>query len=93
MLVAQSHLTLCNPLFLCLRDFPGKNVGVGSHLLLRGISPGDSGIGSEPPALAGRFFTTAPPGKPNSMAGSSVHGTSKARVLEWVAISCSRASS
>jgi len=56
-LVAQLHLTLCNPLFLCPWDFPGKNIGVGSHLLLQEIFPGDSGIGSESPALAGRFFT------------------------------------
>ena len=59
------------------------------------------------PAVAGRFFTTEPPGKPrkstipqslcNSMdsspPGSSVHGILQARMLEWVAIAFSRGSS
>ena len=57
---------------LCPWDFPGKNAGVGCHVLLQGIflpllqspSPGDSGIELESPALAGRFFTTEPPEKP-----------------------------
>ena len=43
---------------LSLRDFPGKNTGVGYHFL-----PGDlPDPGNEPvsPALAGRFFTTEP---------------------------------
>ena len=31
--------TLCDPMdrFLCPRDFPGKNTGVGCHFLLQGI--------------------------------------------------------
>ena len=41
-LVAQSSLTLCDPMdcgrqALCLWDFPGKNAGVGCHFLLQGI--------------------------------------------------------
>ena len=38
-----SLLTLCNPMdcspprLLCPRDFPGKNIRVGCHLLLQGI--------------------------------------------------------
>ena len=42
-LVAQSCLTLCNPMdlqptrLLCLWDSLGKNTGVGSHSLLQGI--------------------------------------------------------
>ena len=39
--------------FLWPWAFPGKNTGVGCHFLLSGIKP----------ALAGRFFTTVPPGK------------------------------
>ena len=35
---------------------PSKNTGVGFHFLLQGSSP----------ALAGKFFTTEPPGKPPS---------------------------
>ena len=41
--------------------FPGKNTRVGFYALLQGIFPG---IKSVSPALAGRFFTTKPPGKP-----------------------------
>ena len=37
-------------------DFPGKNTRVGCHFLLQAIEPTS-------PALAGGFFTTAPPGK------------------------------
>ena len=46
---------------LCPRDFPGKNAGVVPF-----PSPGDlpdPGIKLMSPALAGRFFTTEPPGK------------------------------
>ena len=51
---------------LCLCDFPDKNSGVGCCFLLQGIFPTQ---GSNPclpasPALAGRLFTTKPPGKP-----------------------------
>ena len=42
---------------LCPWDFPGKNTGMGCCFLLQGIEPTSS-------ALAGRFFTTEPPGKP-----------------------------
>ena len=43
--------------------FPGKNPGVGCHLLLQEILPNPR---MEPvsPELAGRFFTTEPPRKP-----------------------------
>ena len=43
--VAQSCLTLCNPMdcmqpkLLCPWDFPGKSTGVGCHFLLQGIFP------------------------------------------------------
>ena len=46
-------------------NFSGKNTGKGCHFLLQGIFP-DPRIKSVPPAfpsLAGRFFTTEPPGK------------------------------
>ena len=51
---------------LCPWDFPGKNIGVGCYFLpqgiflTRGIKPGSL-------ALAGRFFTTESPGKPNML--------------------------
>ena len=41
--------------------FSGKNTGVSSHFLLQGMFPR---IEPESSALAGRFFTTKPPGKP-----------------------------
>ena len=51
---------------LCAWDSPDKNTGVGCQGLPF-PSPGDlpdSGIEPTSPALAGRFFTTKPPGKP-----------------------------
>ena len=48
---------------LCPWDFPGKNTGVGCHFLLQETFP-KPGVEPESPALAGGFFTTAPPGKP-----------------------------
>ena len=41
LLVAQSGLTLCNPMDwnLCPWDSPSKNTGVGLHSLLQGIFP------------------------------------------------------
>ena len=46
---------------LCPWDFPGKNTGVGCHFLLQGIFLTTS------PALAGKFFTAEPPGKPKAL--------------------------
>ena len=44
------------------RDFPGKNTGVACHFLLLGNLL-DPGIELACFALAGRYFTTEPPGK------------------------------
>ena len=55
------------PHFLCPRNFPGKNTGVGCHFLLQGNLP-DPGIEPDSlasPTLAGKLFATVPPGKPN----------------------------
>ena len=68
--VTQSCLTLCNPLvarLLCPWNFPSKNTGMGCHFFLRGSSPPRdwtwvSWVFWQ--ELAGRFFTIAPPGKP-----------------------------
>ena len=65
----QSCLTLqlhgLQPIgLLCPCDFPGKNTEAGCHFLLKGIFP-DPGIEPASPisfALAGRFYTTEPPG-------------------------------
>ena len=43
-------------------DFPGKNTGEGCHFLLQGIFL-TQGSNLASPTLAGRFFTTEPPGK------------------------------
>ena len=43
--------------------FSGKNNGVGCHFLLQRIFP-DAGIKPMSPALADRFFTIEPLGKP-----------------------------
>ena len=57
--VAQSCLTLCNPMepagLLCPWNSPGKNTGVGYHSLLQGIflTPGPNPVS----CIAGRFFT------------------------------------
>ena len=55
-LVAQSYLTVCNPMdcSLCPWDSPGKNTGVGSHSLLQG-NPPDPGIALGSPALQADF--------------------------------------
>ena len=54
---------------LCPWDSIGKNTGVGCHFLLPRNLP-DPGIESVSPALAGRLFTTEPPGKPLFYCGS-----------------------
>ena len=65
--VAQSCLTLCNPMdcslpgSFCPWNFLGRNTGAGCHFLLQGILPTHISLFA---SLAGRFFTTAPPGKP-----------------------------
>ena len=67
--VIQSCSTLCNPLglqptrLLCPWDFPGKNTAMGCPFPSLGDLP-KPGIKFGSPALAGRFFTTEPPGKP-----------------------------
>ena len=51
--------------------FPGRNIGVGCHILLQGIVPTqESNLHLVSPALSGRFFTTAPSGK--SLASNKV---------------------
>ena len=49
-------------------DSPGKNTGVGSHFLFQGDlpNPETEPVSPTSPALAGEFFTTAPPGKPHT---------------------------
>ena len=73
-LVAQSCLTLCNPMncslpgSFCPWDFPGS----GLPCLLSGDlpDPGLKPMSFVSPALAGRFFTTALSGKPPMNTGT-----------------------
>ena len=67
----------CSPSDFCPWDFSGKNTF---------LSPGDlqnPGIEAKSPVLAGRFLTTAPPGKPKksddrtSILNHRVHGHCK----------------
>ena len=56
----------CSPArLLCPWDFPGKNIGVGSHSLHEGILPAQDQTWVF--CIAGRFFTTVPPGKPKEL--------------------------
>ena len=63
-------------------DFPGKNAGVGCHFLLQCMK-----VKSES-EVAQSCSTLCDP-MDCSLPGSSVHGTSQARVLEWGAIAFS----
>ena len=67
-----SHVQFCDPVNFCL---PGSSVyGIFQARILEQVAqvfppPGDlSALGNKPMsfALVGRFFTTAPPGKPFS---------------------------
>ena len=72
MLCAQSCPTLCNPMDSSL---PGSSVpGISQARILKWVAIPFSRESSQPrdqtkslvsPALAGEFFTMAPPGKPN----------------------------
>ena len=61
----RTRLMVMDSRLLFLWNFPGKNTGLGCHSLLQGDLP-NPGIEPKSPAslaLAGRFFTTEPPGK------------------------------
>ena len=72
-LVAQSCLTLCDPIDCSLPGsfvhgiFHGKNTGGSYHALLQKIFPTHIKPTSlVSPVLAEGFFTTVPPGQPSS---------------------------
>ena len=63
-------------------DSPGKNTGVGCHFLLQCRKvKNESEVTQSCPTLSDSMDRSLP--------GSSVHGISQARVLEWVAIAFS----
>ena len=70
----------------CPWDSPGKNTGVGCHFLLRCMKvKSESEVAQSCPTLRDPMDCSPP--------GSSVHGILQARILEWVAMHCSRGSS
>ena len=63
-------------------DSPGKNTGVGCHFLLQCMKvKSESGVAQLCPTLSNPMDCSLP--------GSSIHGISQARVLEWGAIAFS----
>ena len=63
-------------------DSPGKNTGVGCHLLLQCIKvKSESEVAQSCPTLSNPMDCSLP--------GSSIHGIFQARVLEWGAIAFS----
>ena len=65
-------------------DSPGKNTGVGCHFLLQCMKvKSESEVAQSCPTLSDPMGCSLP--------GSSVHGISQARVLEWGAIAFSNA--
>ena len=67
---------------LCPWDSPGKNAGVGCHLLLQCMRvKSESEVAQSCPTLQDPMDCSLP--------GSSVHGIFQARVLEWGAIAFS----
>ena len=84
----QSCPTLCNPIHSSPPgsprpwDSPGKNTGVGCHFLLQCMKVKSESEGAQS-CLTLRDPTDC------SLPGSSIHGISQARVLEWGAIAFS----
>ena len=67
----------------CPWDSPGKNAGVGHHLLLQCMKvKSESEVTQSCPTLSNPMDC--------SLTGSSVHGIFQARVLEWGAIAFSK---
>ena len=65
--------------FLCPWDSPGKNTGVGCHFLLQCMKvKSKSEVAHSCPTLSDLIDCSLP--------GSSIHGISQSRVLEWGAI-------
>ena len=84
----QSCPTLCDPIDgsplgpSCPWNSPGKNTGVGCHVLLQCMQvKSESEVVQQCPTLSDPMDCSPP--------GSSVHGIRQARVLEWVAIAFS----
>ena len=85
--IFQSCPTLCDPIDgsppdSCPWDSPGKNTGVGCHVLLQCMKvKSESEVAQSCPTLSDLMDCSLP--------GSSVHGIFQARALEWGAIAFS----
>ena len=83
-----SHVRLCVTPYMAAHqaphpwDSPGKNTGVSCHFLLQCMK-----VKSE--SEAAQLYLTLRDPMDCSLPGSSIHGISQARVVEWVAISFS----
>ena len=83
----QSCPTLCDPIDGSPPGFrpwdsPGKNTGMGCHLLLQYMKvKSESEVAQSCPTVCDPMDCSLP--------GSSVHGISQARVLQWGAIAFS----
>ena len=93
--VAQSCLTLCNPMDYRLPsspahgDFPSKNTGIGCHALLQGIFPSQESNSGLPHCCG--FFTIWATRKPmNTGVGglSLLHGIFLTQESNWGLLHC-----
>jgi len=70
-------------------DSPGKNTGVGCHVLLQGMKVESGKWKVESESEAAQSCPTLNDPMDCSLPGSSIHGMFQARVLEWGAIAFS----
>ena len=63
-------------------EFSSTNTRAGCHFLLQGNLPNPriKPWSLTPPSVAGRFFTTAPPGKPMEKRNYSINGVRKKKM-------------
>ena len=96
-LVAQSCLTLCNPMNCSLpassvhEDSPSKNTGLGCHALLQ-ENLHNPGIKLRSPALQVDFLPSEPPKKPKNTGRGSLSflkGIFLTQELNWGLLHCS----
>ena len=80
----------CSPPGSSIQSFPRKNIGTGCHFLLQGIfrRPRKWILVLDSPILAGRFFTTVPPGKPQLLHSGVLRYFCKEAVLKRNTSAC-----
>ena len=84
-MMPSNHLVLCHPLLFLLSVFPSIRVFSSGQSIGSVIGLKQSEVAQSCPTLCDPMES--------SLSGSSIHGIFQARILEWVAISFSRASS